>query len=321
MRRKNRAAPDHFPMKNFLIVLLGPTGVGKTDISIDIAERINCEIISADSRQFFSEMRIGTAVPSEYQTKRIKHHFIGFLSVENYYSASLFERDVLELLPKLFERNNNVLMTGGSGLYIDAVCNGYDDIPDVDPAAREKYISMYNEAGIESLRRALRLLDPEYYSKVDLKNYKRIIRALEICETTGRPYSSFLKKQKRVRDFTIIKIGLERDRDELYNRINLRVGDMLRMGLEEEAGQLYKFRQLNAMNSVGYREFFDFFDGKITREKAIELIRRNSRRYAKRQMTWWSKDKEIRWFGADQIQEIIQYIETIEATNAGSSVF
>lgn len=297
-------------MNNFLIVLLGPTGVGKTDISIDLAERFDCEIISADSRQFFREMKIGTAVPSDYQINKIKHYFIRFISISDYYSASLFERDVLEFLPRLFVRNKIVLMTGGSGLYIDAVCNGYDDIPDVDPVARNKYVSMYHEKGIEVLRETLRLLDPEHYAKVDLNNYKRIMRALEICETTGRPYSSFLKKQKRERDFKIIKIGLERDRDELYERINLRVDEMIRIGLEDEARQLYKFRQLNALNSVGYREFFDFFDGNITREKAIELIKRNSRRYAKRQLTWWGKNKDIRWFKPGQLQDIIKFIET-----------
>jgi tRNA dimethylallyltransferase len=296
-------------MNNFLIVMLGPTGVGKTDISIDIAERYDCEIISADSRQFFREMKIGTAVPSEYQTNKIKHHFIHFISIADYYSASLFERDVLELLPRLFVRNNIVLMTGGSGLYIDAVCNGYDDIPDVDPIARNKYIKMYKDSGIEALRKTLRLLDPEHYLKVDLSNHKRIMRALEICETTGSPYSSFLKKQIRERDFKIIKIGLERDRDELYKRINLRVDEMVRMGLEEEAMQLYKFRHLNALNCVGYRELFDFFDGTISRDKAIELIKRNSRRYAKRQLTWWGKNKDIRWFHPDMIEDVFEYIQ------------
>jgi tRNA dimethylallyltransferase len=296
-------------MKNILIVLLGPTGVGKTDISVDLAARFNCEIISADSRQFFREMRIGTAVPTDHQLNTIKHHFIRFLSVEDYYSASLFERDVLDLLPRLFSRNNIVLMSGGSGMYIDAVCNGIDDIPDVDPVVREKYISKYKEEGIEGLRVALKLLDPEHYAKVDLKNHKRIIRALEICETAGRPYSSFLKNQKRERDFGIIKIGLERTRDDLYNRINSRVDDMIEMGLEEEASLLFKFRNLNALNSVGYREFFDFFDGKISRDKAIELIKRNSRRYAKRQITWWGKDKDIKWFQPEQVQDIIQFIE------------
>jgi tRNA dimethylallyltransferase len=294
-------------MKNILIVLLGPTGVGKTDISIEIARHFKSEIISADSRQFFREMLIGTAVPSEHQLLEIKHHFIRFISIKDYYSSSLFERDVMELLPKLFTNSNIILMSGGSGMYIDAVCNGIDDIPDVDPAIREKYIRKYKEEGISGLRIELKLLDPEYYSKVDLKNYKRIIRALEICESTGMPYSCFLKKQKRKRDFEIIKIGLERTRDDLYRRINLRVDEMVKSGLEDEARYLYEFRHLNALNSVGYKEFFDFFDGKISREKAIELIKRNSRRYAKRQMTWWGKDKEIKWFKPEGVGEIIEY--------------
>jgi tRNA dimethylallyltransferase len=296
-------------MKNFLIVLLGPTGVGKTDISVDIALHFNCEIISADSRQFFREMSIGTAVPGELQLKTVRHHFIKFLSVKDYYSSSLYERDVLRLLPELFSKNNIVIMSGGSGLYINSVCKGIDDIPDVDPLIREKYLARYSDEGIEGLRSALKLLDPEYYTKVDLKNYKRIIRALEICETAGRPYSSFLKKQKREREFGIIRIGLNRSRDILYNRINSRVDDMIETGLENEARDLYHLRNLNALNCVGYREFFDFFDGKISKDKAIELIKRNSRRYAKRQMTWWSKDKDIRWFQPEQLKEIIGYID------------
>jgi tRNA dimethylallyltransferase len=298
-------------MKNILIVLLGPTGVGKTDISVDLAALLSCEIISADSRQFYYEMKIGTAVPSEDQLNKIKHHFIRFLSVEDYYSSSLFERDVLKLMPHLYSSNNTIIMSGGSGMYIDAVCDGIDDIPDVDLHIREKYISLYNETGIESLRAALKLLDPEHYAKVDLKNHKRIMRALEICETSGRPYSSFLKKQKRERDFITIKIGLERSRDELYSRIDSRVDEMIVAGLEDEARSLLKFRNLNALNSVGYREFFEYFDGIITRDKAIELIKRNSRRYAKRQITWWSKDKEIKWFKPDQIRDIVEYISLI----------
>ncbi len=296
-------------MKNFLIVLVGPTGVGKTDISIDIARYFKSEIISADSRQFFREMKIGTAVPTELQLSTIKHYFIGFLSIKDYYSSSLFERDVLELLPKLFSKNNIILMSGGSGMYIDSVCNGIDDIPDVDPDVRKKYIDQYNTEGIEGLRVTLKLLDPEYYANVDLKNYKRIIRALEICDTAGRPYSSFLKKQKRERDFGIIKIGLERPREDLYNRINSRVDNMVAMGLKNEAKQLYEFRNLNALQSVGYREFFDVFEGNISEEKAIELIKRNSRRYAKRQLTWWGKDKDIKWLNPEHTPEIIQFIE------------
>jgi tRNA dimethylallyltransferase len=294
-------------MKNILIVLLGPTGVGKTEISINIASHFKCEIISADSRQFFREMRIGTAVPSEIQLQTIKHHFIRFLSIEDYYSSSLFERDVLDLLPQLFSKNNVMLMSGGSGMYIDAVCNGIDEIPDIDPSVREKYIARYRKEGIEGLKVTLKQLDPVHYTKVDLNNYKRILRALEICETAGRPYSSFLKKQKREREFGIIKIGIERSREDLYHRINSRVDDMVRQGLEEESRQLYNFRNLNALNSVGYKEYFEFFDGNIPREKAIELIKRNSRRYAKRQLTWWGKDKEIRWFKPEEIEEIIDY--------------
>ena len=194
-------------------------------------------------------------------------------------------------------------------MYIDAVCGGTDDIPDVDPEVREKYISLYNDEGINGLRIALRLLDPEHYSNVDLKNYKRLIRALEICETAGRPYSSFLTRKKRERDFRIIKIGLRRTRDDLYQRINTRVDDMIRMGLENEALQLIGYRHLNALNCVGYRELFEFFDGTISREKAIELIKRNSRRYAKRQMTWWSKDEEIIWFNPDQKTELISFLD------------
>ncbi len=296
-------------MKNFLIVLLGPTGVGKTDISIDLATQFNCEIISADSRQFYREMEIGTAVPTSLQLNKIKHHFVRFLSIEDYYSSSLFERDVLNLLPSLFAKNNVVLMSGGSGMYIDAVCNGTDDIPDVDPLVRDKYITLYNNEGINGLRIALRLLDPVHYSNVDLKNYKRIIRALEICETAGRPYSSFLTKKKRERDFRIIKIGLLRTRDELYQRINTRVDNMISSGLENEARQLIGYRHLNALNSVGYKELFEFFDGTVSREKAIELIKRNSRRYAKRQMTWWSKDKEITWFNPENKTEIFRFIK------------
>ena len=296
-------------MNKTLIVLLGPTGVGKTDIAVDLAIHCGCEIISADSRQIYKEMRIGTAVPDDKQLETVRHHFVRSISVEKYYSSSIFERDVLNILPILFSTNNVALMSGGSGMYIDAVCDGTDDIPDVDPAAREKYIALYNDEGINGLRIALRMLDPEHYAKVDLKNYKRIIRALEICETEGRPYSSFLTKQKRERDFRIIKIGLRRTRDELYQRINSRVDDMIRMGLEDEARQLIGYRHLNALNSVGYKEMFEFFDNTVSREKAIELIKRNSRRYAKRQMTWWSKDTEITWFNPEQKSEIFRFID------------
>jgi len=296
-------------MKNFLIVILGPTGVGKSELSIDIASHFNTEIISADSRQVYREMIIGTAVPSEYQLKKVKHHFIRFLSVKDYFSSSLFERAVLELIPSLFEKSRVAIMTGGSGLYIDAVCKGIDDIPDIDPVVRAKYNEKYTAEGIESLRAELKMLDPDYYARVDLRNHKRIIRALEIFESTGRRFSEFLTKKKTERDFSIIKIGLERGRDDLYSRINTRVDRMIDNGLEFEAMGLFDMRDLNPLKSVGYREFFDFFDGKISREKAIELVKRNSRRYAKRQMTWWSRDKEIVWFNPEQVHEIIYYIE------------
>jgi tRNA dimethylallyltransferase len=297
-------------MKNTLIVILGPTCVGKTDVSVTIARHFRCEIISADSRQFYREMKIGTSVPEEDLLSEIRHHFIRFIDAEMYYSASLFERDVLKILPEIFKKNYIVLMTGGSGMYIDAVCNGIDDIPDVDPAIREKYLKKYKEDGIASLRIALKILDPDHYENVDLKNPKRIIRALEISETTGRPYSSFLTKQKQERDFRIIRIGLERPRDELYKRINNRVDVMIEKGLEDEARGLFRLRHINALQSVGYREFFDFFEGKISREKAIELIKRNTRRYAKRQMTWWARDKGITWFNAENVVGIIGYIES-----------
>ena len=296
-------------MTNNLIVILGPTGVGKSDVAVELAQYLNCEIISADSRQFYKEMRIGTAVPSDEQLNAVKHHFIQFIPVETYYSSSLFERDVLKLLPQLFATRRTAIMTGGSGMYIDAVCDGIDDIPDTNHDVRAKYNAMYIESGIEELRATLKLLDPEHYARVDLKNHKRIIRALEICESTGRPYSSFLNKQKIERDFGIIKIGLSRDREKLYERINERVDNMIAEGLEDEVKNLYDKKRLNALNSVGYRELFDYFDGLITKEEAISLIKRNSRRYAKRQMTWWAKDSEINWFDADSKQEIFQFAE------------
>jgi tRNA dimethylallyltransferase len=295
-------------MNNFLIVILGPTGVGKSDLSVDVATHFNAEIISADSRQFYKEMKIGTAVPTEDQLSRATHHFIRFLSIKDYFSSSLFERAVLELLPSLFSKNNIAIMTGGSGMYIDAVCNGTDDIPDIDPSVREKYNTKFMTEGIESLRAELKLIDPDYYGKVDLRNHKRIIRALEIYGTTGRRYSGFLIARKAERDFNIIKIGLRRHRDELYRRINSRVDEMIRNGLEDEARGLFEFRDLNPLKCVGYSELFDFFEGRISKEKAIELIKRNSRRYAKRQMTWWSRDGRINWFNAEQTQDIIRYI-------------
>ncbi len=296
-------------MKNTLIVILGPTGIGKTTVSFQIAVHFNTEIISADSRQFYSEMKIGTAVPPDNYLEKVKHHFVRFISVKDYYSSNRFESDVLKLLPALFKKNPLVIMTGGSGMYIDAVCYGIDEIPDIDPLIRNKYNEKYKNEGIESIRALLKFFDPDYYKKVDLRNHKRLIRALEICEMTGRPYSSFLTKKKNERDFDILRIGLQMEREALYARINARVDEMINNGLENEALKLYHFRDLNALKSVGYSEFFEYFDGKITREKAIELIKRNSRRYAKRQMTWWARDPGIRWFDPRDIQNIISFIE------------
>ncbi|MGB8359233.1 MAG: tRNA (adenosine(37)-N6)-dimethylallyltransferase MiaA [Bacteroidales bacterium] len=297
-------------MKNTLIVLPGPTGVGKTEIAIDLALRMGCEIISCDSRQFYREMPVGTAAPDKEEMVRVRHHFIGFLSVKDYYSISLFERDVLALLPSLFEKNHLAVMTGGSMLYMDAVCRGLDDIPDTDPAVRQKFIEMYRREGIGGLRLALKLLDPDHYAKVDLHNPRRMMRALEISESTGKPYSSFLTAPQKERDFRIIKAGLTRERSDLFNRIDQRVERMIAGGLEQEAASLIKFRGLNALNTVGYREMFSFFDGVITRDQAIALIKRNTKRYARRQLTWWNRDKEIQWFDAGNSNSIMNWIES-----------
>lgn len=307
-------------MINTLIVLLGPTGVGKTDLSLNIAELYGCDIISCDSRQFYREMSIGTASPDKVQLSRATHHFVRFLPVTDYYSASLFERDVSSLLSDIYIKNPIAIMTGGSMLYIDAVCKGIDDIPDTDISVRNKYLEKYKNEGIEGLRLALRLLDPEYYKRVDLQNPRRIMRALEITETSGRPYSTFLTSTKRKRDYRIIKAGLNMDRNKLFERINLRVDRMIDAGLEEEARDLYKYKGLNALNTVGYRELFSYFDGDISREKAIELIKRNTRRYAKKQLTWWAKDPEIRWFDANNTNDLIDWLKvTLPADSSDKS--
>jgi tRNA dimethylallyltransferase len=296
-------------MKNTLIVLPGPTGVGKTGFALELASRLRCDIISCDSRQFYREMKIGTAAPDDEQLARVRHHFVGFISVTDYYSVSLFERDVLALLPKLFEASPVVIMTGGSMLYMDAVCRGMDDIPDTDPAVRQRYTEMYQKEGISGLRMALRMVDPEYYAKVDLHNPRRILRALEITASTGIPYSSFLTAPVRERDFRIVKAGLTRERGELYRRIDARVDAMMNAGLEEEARSLLEYKGLNALNTVGYRELFRWFDGEISREEAISLIKRNTRRYARKQMTWWNRDNDINWFDASEEEMIFSWIE------------
>ncbi len=255
-------------------------------------------------------MRIGTAAPHEEQLALVKHHFIGFLSVRDYYSISLFERDVLAMLPSLFSKCPVAIMTGGSMLYMDAVCKGLDEIPDTDPLVRQKFIDMYHREGIGGLRLALKLLDPDHYARVDLHNPRRVMRALEISESTGKPYSSFLTSIQKERDFRILKAGLTRERQELFGRIDERVDRMIEEGLENEVTSLKMYRGLNALNTVGYREMFSYIDGEITREQAIALIKRNTRRYARRQLTWWNRDKGIKWFDAGNWEMIMTWVDS-----------
>ncbi|MFP4525258.1 MAG: tRNA (adenosine(37)-N6)-dimethylallyltransferase MiaA [Bacteroidales bacterium] len=292
-----------------LVVIAGPTAVGKTELCIELAESFGTEIISADSRQIFKEMKIGTAKPTHEELKKVKHHFIDYKTIHEFYTAGMFELDVMQFLEKYFQKNDLIIMTGGSGLYINAVCEGIDALPRVEPEIRSSLIKQYNEEGIESLRYSLKKLDPASYDKIDLKNPKRILKALEITIQTGKPYSSFLTKTRKKRTFNIHKIGLTRDRQELYERINDRVDKMIEEGLVEEARNLHQFKHLNPLNTVGYKELFDYFDGKIPFKEAIRLIKRNSRRYAKRQMTWFSRDPEIKWFNSEQKEEIKSYIK------------
>lgn len=293
-----------------LIVIVGPTGIGKTDLSIEIAQEFNTEIISSDSRQIYKELKIGTAVPSDEQLAQVKHHFIGNKSIYDYYNASMFEFEVIDTLNELYKKYDQVVMTGGSGMYINAVCDGIDDLPTIDQELRKDLIKKFEEEGIESLRIQLKMIDPESYHKIDLKNPKRILKVLEVSIQTGKPYSSFLSTSKKKRDFNIVKVGLERDRENLYERINLRVDQMVEEGLVDEAKQFFKDRKLNSLNTVGYKELFDHFEGNISLKKAIELIKRNSRHYAKRQISWFSRDKEIVWFHPDNKKEIIEFIKS-----------
>lgn len=293
---------------NYLIVLLGPTGVGKTDLSIALSNTFNAPILSSDSRQFFKEMKIGTAVPTDNQLSAAPHYFIGHKSVTERYSCGMFEIDALNLLDNLYKTHKAAMLVGGSGLYIDALCNGIDDFPAPDPELRESLEKQLSEEGVEGLRAQLKLLDPDYYSSVDLKNPKRILKAIEVCLQTGKTYTSFLTNPNKQRPFQTIKIGLNRNREELYNRINQRVDGMINDGLIDEAKNLHHLKHLNALNTVGYRELFDYFDGKHNLDVAIELIKRNSRRYAKRQLTWWARDNDIRWFHPEQEEEIVEFL-------------
>ena len=292
----------------FIIVINGPTGIGKTRLSANLASNFNTSVISADSRQMYREMKIGTAIPSPKELNRARHYFIGNLSIHDYYNASMFEVDALSLIDELFREKELVFMAGGSNLYIDAVCRGIDDLPAVDQELRENLIEEYNSNGIAWLRQKLKKLDPYHYGKVDLKNPKRMLKAVEISLMTGKPYSSFLTNRIKPRDFNIIKTGLNFDRQKLYDRINRRVDQMVEHGLAEEAELLYPFRHLNALNTVGYRELFEYMEGKISLDKATELIKRNSRRYAKRQLTWLAKDPEIKWFHPDDQKALSEYI-------------
>ena len=291
-----------------LVVITGPTAVGKTSLSIRIAKHFNTEIISADSRQFYREMIIGTACPTEDQLREVPHHFIRHISIHDPYNVSRFESEVLGKLKELFRNHKLVVMTGGSGLYIEAVCNGIDDLPDPDDNTRLQLKEILRIQGIQALRNKLKILDPVYYDQVDLSNPKRLLRALEVCISTGVPFSTLRRNQPKQRDFRIIRIGLETDRQELYRRINDRTDEMMRRGLADEAKSLYPFRNLNALNTVGYKELFSWIDGTITLTDAVAKIKTNTRRYAKRQMTWFRKQEETKWFEPGDEENIVQYI-------------
>lgn len=288
-----------------LIVLIGPTGVGKTELSLRIAEHFNTHIISSDSRQLYADLKIGTAAPTPEQLQRVPHHFVGTLQLTDYYSAAQYESEVLAVLDDLFREHKAVLLTGGSMMYVDAICKGIDDIPTVDAETRELMLQRYEQEGLGQMCAELKLLDPEYYKIVDLKNPKRVIHALEICYMTGKTYTSFRTQQKKERPFRIIKIGLTRDRAELYERINRRVDLMIEEGLVEEAKAVYPYRSLNSLNTVGYKEIFKYLDGEWELPFAIEKIKQNSRIYSRKQMTWFKRDKDILWFHPDQEEEIL----------------
>lgn len=306
-------------MKPLLIIILGPTAVGKTDLTLSIAEKFKCPILNCDSRQIYKGMEIGTASPTQKQLERVKHYFVGKLELDEYYSAAKYEEEVLSLTSDLFKIHDTLMLSGGSMMYIDAVCNGIDDIPTVNEDVRSSLKQRYQEEGIDKMLAELKLIDPLHYDTVDHKNWKRIIHALEIFYTTGKPYSSFLtrktlrnidKKTNTInRPFRILKIGLERPREELFERINSRVDAMINSGLLHEAMALYKHRNKNALNTVGYKEMFNVLDGTWELPMAIERIKKNTRVYAKKQLTWFKHDNEIKWFHPDDIEEIHKYIE------------
>ena len=291
-----------------LYVLLGPTAVGKTELALQIAEKLGSPILNCDSRQIYRGMEIGTAAPTAEQ-QRVKHYFVGTHDIGSYYSAAQYEQDVLSLMERLKSSHHSLLLTGGSMMYLDAVCNGIDDIPSVDVDVRETLRERLMNGGIDEMRNELRLLDPEYYYSADTRNPKRVVHALEVCYTTGHPYSSFLTKERKQRPFHIVKIGLKRERQELFERINNRVDAMMDAGLLDEARRLYPFRRENALNTVGYKELFRHLDGEWELPFAVEKIKKNTRDYAKKQMTWFAHDNEIKWFHPDQREEIFQIIK------------
>jgi len=291
-----------------LYVLLGPTAVGKTELALQMAEMLGCPILNCDSRQIYRGMEIGTAAPTAEQQRRVRHYFVGTHDIGSYYSAAQYEQDVLALVAELNDTHHSLLLTGGSMMYLDAVCNGIDDIPSVDEEVRETLRQRLADGDIDAMRNELRLLDPDYYQAADTRNPKRIVHALEVCYTTGRPYSSFLKGERKRRPFRTVKIGLRRERQELFERINHRVDTMMADGMLDEARRLYPLRGENALNTVGYKELFRHLDGEWELSFAIEKIKKNTRDYAKKQMTWFAHDESIRWFHPDQASEIKQYI-------------
>ena len=297
-------------MKPVLVVLLGPTGVGKTELSLSLAEFLHTPIVNADSRQLYRDIPIGTAAPTPQELQRVKHYFVGTLELTDYYSAAQYEADALSLLKTLYQQTPYALMSGGSMMYLDAVCKGIDDIPTVDKDTRKTMLEKYESEGLERLCQELKLLDPDYYDIVDRKNPKRVIHALEICYMTGKTYTSFRTRQPKERPFDILKIGLRREREELYERINRRVDDMIAHGLIDEARRVLPFRHTNALNTVGYKEMFNYLDGTWTLETAVEKIKQNTRIYSRKQMTWFRRDDSIRWFHPDEAKAIKQLIDT-----------
>ncbi len=293
-----------------LIVIVGPTGVGKTELCLKVAEAFGTVIVNADSRQIFKEIPVGTAAPTIAERRRIRHYFVGNLHIDQYYNASMFENDVIALLDTLFKEKDYVIMSGGSMMYVDAVCNGIDDIPTVDTATRSKVMREYEEKGLDYICGRLEELDPEYYSIVDKRNPKRVIHAVEICLSTGRTYTSFRVNAKKDRPFNIIKVGLTLDREQLYERIDGRVDRMVADGLIQEAEKMYPYRNLNSLNTVGYKELFDYFDGKCTLEEAVFRIKCDTHKYCRKQLTWFKRDKDIHWFSPNNVEEIINYIRS-----------